>query len=142
MPTDDPRIKRVLKRYRKGEDFSESSFELKGVPLEQLQEAFALSPEDLLQSPREIDGYAGVCIGNMLQLNFDFSKFDYFLHTYIRNEFEETYRDNPTPGLIPAPESGPPQKIPRPKGTRWISVRPKDGQEQYIAMVEEHSSTT
>ena len=137
MPADDPGIKRVLKRYRKGEDFSESSLVIDEVPLARLQEACRCSSDDLLQGPTEIDGYAGVCIKNLIGVDFDFGQFDYFLHAYIRREFAETYYDAPTPGLIPAPEDGPPNKIPHSEGTRWASARPKNGQENYVAVEKE-----
>ena len=55
------------------------------------------------------------------------------MRSHVRSEFFETYYDDPTVSSKPAPEGGPPAKIPLEKGMRWCSVRPKDGKEHYEA---------
>ena len=64
---------------------------------------------------------------------FDRNEFDYFLHSYVRSECVPDFFADPLVTSKPAPEDGPPAKIPLAKGMRWCSVRPKDGKEQYEA---------
>ena len=86
-----------------------------------------------LDAPIELDDQALAYFARRLGIEFDRSQFDYFLHSYVRAEFSSSYYEDPSVTLKPPPESGPPPKIPLPKGMRWISVRPKDGKEQYEA---------
>jgi hypothetical protein len=132
MRTDDPRIKRVLKRYLKNEDFPDASLELTGISLEELQSMCSCSAADF-SVPRELDGYALVYFTNRMGMNFDASQFDYFVHSYARREFCSPDRV-PEDGIHFPCEDGPPAKIPLPEGTRWVSSRPKDGKENYFAV--------
>src|ERR1039457_6982985 len=86
MPTNDPRIKRVLKRYFKGKEFSESSLELTGITLEELKSICLCSGGDF-KTPRELDGYGLVNFTNRMGISFDASKYDYIVHSYARREF-------------------------------------------------------
>lgn len=132
--SDDPRIKRVLKRYRKGEDYFDASIDLSGLDLAELQLACRCQQDDSLIAPRELDSHALSYLSARMGLEFDGQQYDYFLHAYVRREFLRAYCDDPSVKSKASPEDGPPSKIPLPKGRRWISVRPKDGQEQYVAV--------
>jgi hypothetical protein len=133
MSADEPRIKRILKRYLKGDEFSDASLELTGITLEELQAACRCSPDELLESPRELDGYAIVCLASRMQMSFDASVYDYFIHAYAKREFcsEEQV---PEDGLSVPCEDGPPTRIPLEEGLRWVSTRPKEGKENYVGV--------
>ena len=130
---DDSRIKRVLKRYPKSDQFSDASMDVSAYGDAALLEACRCHHIDDLTAPRELDDYALAHFAQRMGIEFDISQFDYFIHSYVRSEFFETYYDAPTVTSKPAPEGGPPTKIPLAKGMRWCSVRPKDGKEHYEA---------
>jgi hypothetical protein len=135
MPSDDPRIKRVLKRYLKGEELSDSSMELTGIRLEELQTMCRCSAGDF-NSPRELDGYGLVNFTNRMGISFDWSKYDYFIHSYAKREFCSSERVPPEGINLPC-EDGPLAKIPLAKGLRWVSSRPVDGKENYVGIENE-----
>jgi hypothetical protein len=129
----DARIKRVLKRYRKGNQFVDSSVDVSDVDTEYFLQAFGCTGEDSLVLPKELDESARTFLGERMRLEFDGSQFDYFLHSYVRAEFVPSYYEDPSVTYKPAPENGPPEKIPVPEGMRWVNVRPKEGKEHYEA---------
>ena len=135
MPSDDQRIKRVLKRYLKGEGFFESSMELSGIGLEELQAMCRCSADDF-NAPRELDGYSLVNFTNRMGVSFDWSKYDYFIHSYTKREFCSIDRVPPKDVSFPC-EDGPPSKIPLAKGLHWVSTRPKEGKENYVGIEDE-----
>jgi hypothetical protein len=132
---DDPRIKRVLRRYLKGEDFPEASLELTGITFEELQTMCCCSA-DGFKGPRELDGYGIVNFTNRMGMSFDASQYDYFVHSYARREFCSSDRAAPK-GLDLPCEDGPPAKIPLAKGLHWVSARPQDGQETFLGVEDE-----
>jgi hypothetical protein len=131
---DDQRIKRVLKRYRKEEQFSDASMDVGSFGIAALMQACRCDDVNSLNAPKELDDHAVAHFANLMGIDFDHSQFDYFLHAYLRSEFLEAYRDDPSVASFPASEDGPPSKIPVPKGMRWCAVRPKDGKEHYLAV--------
>lgn len=131
---DDPRLKRVLKRYPKGENLADASIDVTALGLPLLQEALGSTADDPLMSPRELDDHAIAFFSTRLGADFDGRAFDFFLHVYVRKECDDAYFRDPSPRDQTAPpEEGPPAKL-LPKGMRWISVRPKDGKEQYLGV--------
>lgn len=132
---DDPRIKRVLKRYLKNEEFSDATLELTGIGLQELQSLCRCSAEHF-NAPIELDGYGLVNFTNRLSMSFDASAYDYFIHSYVRREFCSSDRIPPKDLSVPC-EDGPPANIPLEKGLRWVSARPKDGEEHYLGIVTE-----
>jgi hypothetical protein len=132
MP-DDPRIKRVLKRYRKGEQFPDASLELTDLGVDELLQACRCDQANALNLPKELDDYAMSYLTRRLGIEFDSAAFDFYLHEYVRSEFRSTYFSDPSITSKPAPEDGPPPGIPLPAGMRWFAVRPKDGKEHYEA---------
>ena len=133
MLPDDPRVKRVLKRYLKGEQFSDASLELTGITLKELQTVFRCESDDDLIAPRELDEFALNWLTNRMQLAFDGKIYDFFLHSYARREFCSDERV-PQEDLRFCCEDGPPKRIPLAKGLRWVSVRPENGQESYVGV--------
>ncbi|HEY3763247.1 MAG TPA: hypothetical protein VGN23_15985 [Verrucomicrobiae bacterium] len=131
MSVDDPRIKRVLKRYLKGEEFSDATLDLMGISLQELESMCRCNADDF-KIPRELDGYGLIFFTNRLGLDFDASKYDYFIHSYVKREFCTPDRATPKELALPC-EDGPHVKIPLPKGTHWASARPDDdGFECYV----------
>ena len=130
--TDDPRINRVLKRYLKDAEYSESSLELIGIRLEELETMCRCSAE-AFKASRELDGYGLVNFTNRMGMSFDASKYDYFVHSYARREFCSPDRVPPKELHLPC-EVGPPSKIPLAKGLHWVSTRPKDGKENDVGV--------
>ena len=128
---DDPRIKRVLKRYPKADQFSDASRDVSAYGDTALLEACGCRHVDDLSAPRELDDHALAFFAQRMGVEFDSSQFDYFLHSYVRSEFFETYYDDPTVTSFPMCEDGPPPKIPCPEGAEWCAVRPKDGREHF-----------
>ena len=129
---DDPRIKRVLKRYLKGDPFFDSSLDVSKYGDAALMEAFRCQDVNHFSSPRELDDHALGHFSRRMGMEFDHNQFDYFLHSYVRSEFFETYSADSTVINKPSPEAGPPKNL-LPKGMRWFSVRPKNGQEHFEA---------
>jgi hypothetical protein len=127
MPND-PRIKVVLKRYRKEEEYPDASIELDGMDLGVLRAACRCEAEDFLSKPCELDEQARLFLSTHMGVDFDSVLFDHYLHAYVRKEFVPTYYDDSSVKFKPASESGPPAAIPIPAGMRWISVRPKDSE--------------
>jgi len=130
---DDPRIKRVLKRYAKDSQFSDASIELEGISTEQLQRAFGRAPDDPLYRPMELAWPQIEFFGTLLGMEMDSGAYDYYLHSYVRKEcVTEVFADKTRPYFPggPAPEGLPP--IPVPPGKVWLAVRPKDGKEQFL----------
>ena len=130
---DDPRIKRVLKRYCKEEKFSDASMDVSALGVVELLRAFRSNDADYLTAPKELDGHAVAHLSRVMGIEFDPDQFDYFLHSYVREECISEFFADPAVTSKPAPEGGPPSKIPLPKGMRWCSVPPKDGKEHYEA---------
>ena len=135
MPTEDARIKRVLKRYLKGEEHSDAWLELTGIDFEELQSMCRCSAGDF-NAPRELDGCNLVNFTNLLGMSFDAIKYDYFVHSYVRREFCSADRVPPKELHLPC-EDGPPAKMPLAKGLHWVSTRPKDGKENYVGVQDE-----
>jgi hypothetical protein len=130
---DDPRIKRILKRYPKGENNSDASMDLSSLGDSYLLLAFRCVGETSLQRPIELDDYAITYLSRLLGVDFETAKFDHFLHSYVKSEFVSSFYSDASAVAKPPPENGPPAKIPIPPGMRWRSVRPKDGEERYEA---------
>jgi len=137
---DDPRIKRVLKRYAKEHQFSDASIDVSGYGDLALLEACRREDVDDLSRPIELDHHALSHFGQRMGIEFESALFDYFLHSYVRSECIDDYYDDPTVTSRPAPEDGPPSKIPLEKGLRWFAVRPKDGKEHFEAFECEESN--
>lgn len=87
---------------------------------------------DYLTSPKELDDRAVAYLSRVMGIDFDRGEFDYFLHSYVREECASEFFADPDVTSMPAPER-PSSKIPLPKGMRWCSVRPKDGKEHFEA---------
>jgi hypothetical protein len=128
---DDPRIKRVLKRYPKDDHFSDASIDVSTYGDLALLEACGRECVDEMSGPIELDHRALDHFATRLGIEFDRSQFDYFLHSYVRSEFLESYYDDPTVTSFPVSEDGPPAKIPTPEGAQWCAVRPKNGKEHF-----------
>lgn len=129
----DPRIKRLLKRYRKDSNLVDATIDVSHIRLDELLRACSCNSDKDLVRPKELDDRALSFFSRALADTFDRGQFDFFLHSYVRTEFVASYYEDPTVTSKPAPESGPPAKIPLPEGTHWVSVRPQDGQEHYEA---------
>ena len=130
---DDPRIKRILKRYPKSDKFSDVFMDVTSLGVIELMQACCCSEVSSLDAPKELDDQGLAHLASRMGIEFDRSQFDYFLHSYVRSEFFPSYYEDPSVTSKPAPEFGPPPKIPVPEGMRWVSVRPKDGKEHYEA---------
>jgi hypothetical protein len=128
---DDQRIKRVLKRYRKGEDLSDSSIDVSSMPIQYLLEACRCMDSRSLDSPKQLDEVALDYLSKGMGVQFEPAAFDYYLHSYVRQEFLSAYYDDPSIVCKPPPEN-PPDGT-RVAGRQWVSVRPKDGEEQWAA---------
>jgi hypothetical protein len=112
--------------------------ELTGISLEELQSMCSCAA-DGFNKPRELDGLALVHFTNRMGMDFDASKYDYFVHFYARREFCSPDRIPPDNINLPC-EDGPPAKIPLAEGSSSVSARPdKDGRETWIG-VEDKSS--
>jgi hypothetical protein len=132
MP-DDPRIKRVLKRYPKGQQFSDASIEVTNLGFDDLLQACRCNADDALTAPRELDDHALAHFARRMGIEFDSAHFDYFLHSYVRSEFVSAYFADPSISKRLPPEDGPPRNIPLAKGRRWFAVRPRNGKEHFEA---------
>ena len=132
--TDDPRLKRVLKRYRKSEDRCDAALDVTRLGLGGLREALGCAEDDPLVAPHPIDAVAAQRLADGYGIPLDLGAFDFFLHTYVREECVSDYYADPTPWPLASPESGPPTKIPLPPGMRWVAVRPRDGREHYVGV--------
>jgi hypothetical protein len=119
---DDPRIKRVLKRYLKADKISESEIDVSALGDAELLQACRLTDETALVKPVALDESALAYLAQRMGITFDAMEFDYFLHSYTKPGFAS----DPTLTSKPAPEDGPHPKIPIKKGMRWRSVRPDD----------------
>jgi hypothetical protein len=128
---DDPRIKRVIKRYKKDEEGADSSLDVSLFGDGYLLSALRGEGEESLSRPHELDDEARAYLSKAMGNVFEPEQFDYFLQSYVREEFVAEYRADPTTCSNPAPETGPPAKIPITAGMRWRPVRPKDGKEQW-----------
>ena len=131
--SNDPRIKRVLKRYRKGDQFVDASVDVSDFEISGLLQACRCQDETALTLPKELDDESLALFAQYIGSDFDRRQFDYILHSYVRTEFVSSYYEDPSATSKPAPENGPHKKVPIPAGTQWVSVRPKDGQECYEA---------
>lgn len=134
---DDPRIKRVLKRYPKDDQFWNASMDVSQLGDRILLEACRLDDADEFSRPVELDEFALEHLAQRMGIVFDQSQFDYFLHSYVRSEHKEAYYRDRTVTSFPAPEDGPPSKIPLEEGLRWFAVRPRDGKEHFEAFEDE-----
>lgn len=130
MASDDPRIKRVLKRYEKDAQFRDAHIDLEAVSLEALNVAFGFPPEDEFKSPRKLDEYAIACFEQWMGIELDAGIYDYFIHPYARREFCSA-EHVPEEGLNLPCENGPPTRIPLAEGLRWVSTRPEEDGENY-----------
>lgn len=125
---DDPRVKRVLKRYPKHVQFSDASIDLSPYGDAFLLTALRCEDEHGLARPVELDEQAMSYFAQYTEIEFDRSEFDYFLHSYVRTEHHDDYFNDPNIIAYPAPEE---VKVPIEPGWRWIAVRPKDGKEHF-----------
>ena len=130
---DDPRIKRILKRYPKGDKFADVFMDVTNLGVAELLQVCRCEEASCLDTPKELDEQALSLLASKMGIEFDPGQFDYYLHSYVRSEFFAAYYKDPCVTSKPPPEFGPPPKIPVPKGMSWVSVRPKDGQEHYEA---------
>lgn len=130
---DDPRIKRVLKRYPKDEPFFDAAMDLSRLGDAELLRACRCQNVDSFATPKELDDYATAHLGQALGIELDRVHFDYFIHSYVRSECVSDFFTDPSVTSKPPPEYGPPSKTPLPKGMEWYAVRPKDGREHYEA---------
>src|SRR5262245_32877163 len=121
---DDPRIKRVIKRFPKGDQFSDASMDVSSFGDADLLAACRRQDVNEFSRPIELDDYALSRLAQRMGNVFDREQFDYFPHSYIRAEHREDYYNDPTTTFFPAPEDGPPSNIPLEKGLRWFAVRP------------------
>ena len=125
----------VLKRYPKDSRYSDAAIDLSDMPIDRIREALRSSPDDTDVKPRLLDVYAIDCFSRVWPDAFDAKAFDYFVHLYRRKEQEQSSGSAEDDGPSVPSEDGPPAAIPRPEGTRWISVRPgEDGFESYEAI--------
>jgi hypothetical protein len=131
--SNDPRLMRILRRYPKTEEHCDASVDVSSVPTEHLLRAFRFENDSELASPKQLDADAAAYFASSFGADFDHEIYDYFLHSYVRREFESSYYDDPTATCKPAPESGPHPNIPIAKGMHWVSMRPRDGREHYEA---------
>jgi hypothetical protein len=138
---DDPRIKRILKRYPKGDKFSDVFMDVTSLGDAELLQACRCNDPCDLDTPKELDDLALSHLSRRMGIEFDRGRFDYFMHSYVRSEFFPSYYEDASVTSKPPPEFGPPPKIPLPSGMRWVSVRPKDGQEHYEAYEIDESKT-
>lgn len=129
---DDPRINRVLKRYPKGEQFSDGEIDVTEVGLPALLWACHRTKPEELDTPIEIDSDGIAYLAGGTDLEFEPDRFDYYLHSYVRSEYRSTYYKDPTVSYKPSPEDGPPANISLPEGTAWRPSRPKDGKENWV----------
>ena len=129
---DDPRIKRVLKRYRKDEKFSDAAMDVSALGVSELLRAVRSDDIDFLTTPKQLDDCGVAHLSQVMGLEFTPEQFDYFLHSYVRDECASEFFADPSVTSRPAPET-PPSTIPLPNGMRWCSVRPKDGKEHFEA---------
>ena len=130
---DDLRIKRILKRYPKGDKFSDVFMDVTNLGVAELLRVCRCDEARCLDVPKELDEPALSRLATMMGFEFDPGQFDYYLHSYVRSEFFPAYYEDPSVVSKPPPEFGPPAKIALPQSMRWVSVRPKDGQEHYEA---------
>ena len=128
---EDHRLKRVLKRYRKGEDLSDSSIDVSTMPVKYLLEACHCMDVRSFDSPKQLDEKALEYLGQGMGVQFEPAAFDYYLHSYVRQEFASSYYDDRSVVCKPPPEL--PPDAARVSGRHWLSVRPKDGEEQWAA---------
>ena len=73
---DDPRIKRVLKRYPKADQFSDASMDVSAYGDTALLEACGCQHVDDLSAPRELDDHALAFFAQRMGVEFDSSQFD------------------------------------------------------------------
>ena len=131
---DDPRLKRVLKRYGKSEEQFNASLDVTLLGLAQLRKALGCTEDDPLIAPHALDAQGASRLSRVLGIPLDTNEFDYFLHSYVRAECVAEYDADPTVGLLAPPEDGRPAKVPLPAGMRWLAVRPRDGKERFIGV--------
>jgi len=72
---DDPRIKRVLKRYAKGDQFSDASMDVSAYGDAALLEACRCRDVADPTAPRELDDYALAHFAQRMGIEFDSSQF-------------------------------------------------------------------
>lgn len=129
---DDPRIKRVLKRYRKDEQFSDGIMDVTALGDAFWLAACGCQNESDLCAPQELDQQALAALTQRMGIGFDQSEFDYFLHTYIRSGQFDDYHADPTVTRYPVSEDGPPANIPVSEGYRWCEARPQEGKANFV----------
>jgi hypothetical protein len=134
--TDDRRLKRILKRYRKMEDHPDASMDVTALGIARLRTLLGCAEGDPLIAPSPLDAGAAARFGAVLGVVLDADEFDFFLHCYVRAECVTEYYADPAARPLASPENGPPTKIPLPKGMRWLAVRPRDGKEHYVGVPE------
>lgn len=132
--SDDPRLKRVLKRYRKFEDHFDASLDVTRLGVAQLRRVLGCAEDEPFIAPHPLDVAGARRLAEVLGVPLDTDEFDFFLHSYVRTECVADYYADPTNRPRASPEDGPPAKIPLPKGTRWLAVRPRDGKEHYVGV--------
>jgi hypothetical protein len=139
---DDPRLKRVLKRYRKNEEQSESYLDVTALGLATLQVVADVARSDAMISPKQLDGASLTRLSAKMGIPFDTVTFDYFLHTYVRQEFVGEYYRTKGSHLKASPEGGPPETIPIQEGYSWVSVRPENDREHYVGRLNQSTDPT
>jgi hypothetical protein len=134
MMIDDPRLMTVLKRYPKGGERCDSTINLDSMPISEVAAALRILPGVSNIKPLLLDEYAIAYFSKRWPIPFDSSNYDYFIHRYLKKEFDSIENND----IRYPSENGPPANIPRPEGTRWIYVRPSiDGNENYSALYED-----
>jgi hypothetical protein len=131
-PSEDPRLKRVLKRYRKANDFPDASMDVTTLGMERLRWIAGSAAHDPLIGPVELDEAGAGRLSKMLGIPVESNDFDYILHTYIRTECVAEYYADETARPRASPENGPPMRPP--PGMRWQEARPRDGKEHYVGV--------
>jgi hypothetical protein len=130
---EDPHIKRVLKRYRRDSAFPDASLDVTRLGVDVLLRACAVADSMQLNAPRELKATGLLYLSSHMGVELDRDNFDYYIHSYVRAEFSARIYEDPSFYPAVPSELGPPSKIPVPDGCRWVSVRPKNGEETYEA---------
>ena len=135
---EDTRVKRVLKRYPRESSRFDAYIDISNIPIIDIRAALRLSSDDEDVKPRQLDDYAINYFSKKWSQAFDVAQYDYFIHIYLKPEYISSLNESSFTLHNLLREDGPPENIPHPDGTRWISVHPsKDGYENYMALYED-----
>ncbi len=77
------RLVRVVRYYEKNSDWPAGKLELPDIPLNELQRALSMPPEDDLYGVQIIDLKSANFFEFVLGVKFDFDKYDYHLDCYM-----------------------------------------------------------